>query len=651
VPANGKVCLWSEEQVERESTFTYAAVERSSNGVGKSQTVTVVSYNVQTCPTIPDFGPSGFVTPPSSPAVAIQFDGLQIKFDVTVTYVRNQTAWLIDFFDFDGHPGGDSACGSGRTCSNHDESAFEGVPFSQWWHSQPRANFDRTVHSSVGDALNNGDRFPMHSATNTRWTATSVGCDKVRYSATVPTTSLISNGPGSCGKAGSNAPAASASGLNYTANLYAIVLRPRDIDNERAGYYKATFVRPFTFSLPQESVGLLVGRSSKLAHRVQTQRQAPSISLYVTVVDMRVTLGANLSLQLETTISNPGFNSSNVAEGNFSLVNYPSSAAHVSASKPPVLQRVSDNGKCATGTTDPCVIVWQVTLPELSIAEAGSILAYNQQYVGQYSFTWLTSDNDALASNLTIYAVAPNSTDLGQLTVASAVQFFPSRAAMTNTSSTGLSAPTFSSGEKVWVRHSFLVDSADVSAYRFALQRAWVCWSPVPDFVPSVSPGTGCSQDIPGVMEEALGHRFLLFNISGAGGIADETVPAGSAQKSRIWGWTQVGPSDGSWTDNSTVHNGFGINALPLVFGPQAGNHPFYFHLVSTVSQSPLANKRVNHQQQQQEERVTTTTLVVLTSTDSLGRIRVTLPPPSDEQAATSGASRLFPSTALLRWW
>jgi hypothetical protein len=107
---------------------------------------------------------------------------------------------VIDFFDFDGHPGGDSACGSGRTCSNHDESAFEGVPFSQWWHSQPRANFDRTVHSSVGDALNNGFRFPMHSATNTRWTATSVGCDKVRYSATVPTTSLISNGPGSCGK-------------------------------------------------------------------------------------------------------------------------------------------------------------------------------------------------------------------------------------------------------------------------------------------------------------------------------------------------------------------------------------------------------------------------------------------------------------------
>jgi hypothetical protein len=93
VPAHGKVCLWSDEQVERESTFTYASVERSSNSVGKPQTVTVVSYNVQTCPTIPDFGPSGFVTPPASPAVAIQFDGLQIKFEVTVTYVRNQTAW------------------------------------------------------------------------------------------------------------------------------------------------------------------------------------------------------------------------------------------------------------------------------------------------------------------------------------------------------------------------------------------------------------------------------------------------------------------------------------------------------------------------------------------------------------------------------
>ncbi len=197
-----------------------------------------------------------------------------------------------------------------------------------------------------------------------------------------------------------------------------------------------------------------------------------------------------------------------------------------------------------------------------------------------------------LAAKLIIDAVATNSTDLGELDVATDIHFFRSLSDMQATSSSGLAVPTFSSGEQIWVRHSFLVDAADVAAYRFTLQRAWVCWSPVADFTPTVNPGTGCSQDIPGVMEAALGHRFLLYNIS-VGGIAD-TPASGPTQKSRIWGWSLVAPTSADWADQETVHNGFGINALPLASVVTTGeeDHRFFFHLVSEVSQAPQRQRR-----------------------------------------------------------
>ena len=160
---------------------------------------------------------------------------------------------------------------------------------------------------------------------------------------------------------------------------------------------------------------------------------------------------------------------------------------------------------------------------------------------------------------------------------------------MFDTSSTGMGTPTFSSGEQIWVRHSFLVDPADIAAYRFTLQDAWVCWSPVSDFTPTVNPGTGCSQDIPGVMEASLGQRFQLYNIT-VGGITDTVFPAGSTQKSRIWGWTLVPPTAVDWASSATVNNGFAINALPLVF--DANIHSYFFHLISEVSQAPLPGKR-----------------------------------------------------------
>ena len=55
--------------------------------------MTVVNYNVQLCPAIPDLGASGFSTAPPSPTVTITLDGLEIHFEITAAYVRNQTAW------------------------------------------------------------------------------------------------------------------------------------------------------------------------------------------------------------------------------------------------------------------------------------------------------------------------------------------------------------------------------------------------------------------------------------------------------------------------------------------------------------------------------------------------------------------------------
>jgi len=94
VPTDGKVCFWSDKTqfAEFENSFTYAAVDAAS-AVGDAQTVTVVNYDVQACPGIPDLGASGFSTVPASPEVSITLDILQIKFEVTTAYVRNHTAW------------------------------------------------------------------------------------------------------------------------------------------------------------------------------------------------------------------------------------------------------------------------------------------------------------------------------------------------------------------------------------------------------------------------------------------------------------------------------------------------------------------------------------------------------------------------------
>jgi hypothetical protein len=110
---------------------------------------------------------------------------------------------VIDFFDFNSAASGDAADGTGRTCSNHDNAQFSGIDFSQWWDSQPRADFNPAdVGTTVTDALS----LLPYDTTGSRWTSTYLTCDTVKYTATIPTSNLISNSTGDCHKVTRCAP-------------------------------------------------------------------------------------------------------------------------------------------------------------------------------------------------------------------------------------------------------------------------------------------------------------------------------------------------------------------------------------------------------------------------------------------------------------
>jgi hypothetical protein len=194
------VCFWADTSLtpEFESSLTYVALDSSANEGSTPQTVVVVTYSVQQCPAIPDLGESGFASVPPSPTVSITLSGLAIKFEVTVAYVRNQTSWMVDFFNFDSSAASPhSADGAGRTCANHAEATYAGLDFSQWWSSQPRANFDNSVHASITNALGSS-ALPNWVTTGTKWVATNVGCDKVKFTAIIPTVNLIATGDDDC---------------------------------------------------------------------------------------------------------------------------------------------------------------------------------------------------------------------------------------------------------------------------------------------------------------------------------------------------------------------------------------------------------------------------------------------------------------------
>ncbi len=151
-------------------------------------------------------------------------------------------------------------------------------------------------------------------------------------------------------------------------------LRPKDLTNQAAGYYKTSFAYPFSFRL-QQTVTDLSSTSSAWAFAVA-------------VDDLVVTRGTSLTLKLETSIRAPGVNSPDITTASFRMATgYPYQAARTTAGKSPVLTRVSDNSHCGTSETVACVIVWQMVLPELTQVEAGGSMAqYNQQYIGAYSF-------------------------------------------------------------------------------------------------------------------------------------------------------------------------------------------------------------------------------------------------------------------------
>jgi hypothetical protein len=164
-----------------------------------------------------------------------------------------------------------------------------------------------------------------------------------------------------------------ASRLNYTANLFIVALQPKDLTNTTAGYYKATYTYPFSFCLQQTVTDI----STTLL----------GFNFQVVVDNLQVRQGQGLTLVLETVISLPSASLPNLLEAGFTLPGYPNKLTHELVSKLPVLTCSKDNGHCGTRSTLPCAIAWSVTINELSLAKAGSMVAYNQQYIGEYSFT------------------------------------------------------------------------------------------------------------------------------------------------------------------------------------------------------------------------------------------------------------------------
>ena len=121
----------------------------------------------------------------------------------------------------------------------------------------------------------------------------------------------------------------------------------------------------------------------------------------VAVDNMLVTQGSNLTLLLETIISDPPADSPDLPLANFQLVSYPNQAAHTTAGKIPALTRLTDNGHCSGTSTLPCAISWSIVLPELTETEAGgTVSAYNQQYIGSYNFAVRTHPPPLITSVL-----------------------------------------------------------------------------------------------------------------------------------------------------------------------------------------------------------------------------------------------------------
>jgi len=575
IPINGEICFWSNTQLvaEFENIFSFVTEDVNDNR-GPVANVTVINYNIQLCTGIPDLGSAGSFSAPPLPTVNIALSGLEVQFNVTATYIRNDTTWMIDFWDFNSAPGGDSADGTGRTCCNHVPSHYP-AEFPEWWWSAVRATYDSAINPTISNALNDV-LYPNYDPQGSIWTIYPVDCSTVLFTATIPVSHLVRNTTSDCHYSPSLSAATTPNGLVYSGSLYVNAIRPRNYTEADAGYYKSTFIFPFSFSL-QSTVSDLYSVSSKW-----------NFDVAIETLNAAFQGGSpGLTMELQTTVF--GTSLQNAPEiVNFTVLSFPTSPYESIQTT-----RLSDNGKCSGSDTGSCIILWKVFVPEVARSNFGTQNEYNLQYTGQYDFRWTTAAGDYLQADIFVTESAANpTTNLTQIPVPSTVDFFKSESTMQNLTNSGLGgSPEYTSGEQIWVRQSFDVSPSDVKAFIFTLKSAWVCYSSEAFFTPTLANGgTGCSQDIPGVMEAAKGQRYLLYDRSTLpGGIPN--VPGNTnGALSQIWDWTLVGPTQSGWTGGQTVNTGFGINALPLVHDGQT--HTWYFHLISTVSQAPSFGKR-----------------------------------------------------------
>jgi len=545
-------------------TWNADAIDSAAND-GVDGIIYILNYNNQECTSIPDLGSAGSIALPPSPTVTTSLNGLQIEFNVSAAYLRNNTFWLLDFFNFAANS--DSGLGGGRTCASLTPSTFlnTGKIYEPptWYDSGPRSDWNPGYG---GSAINSNLQYTMvdYTPTGTPWTITSTDCGHVQYLASFPLSHLTQTSSGGCSYSGSsNTPAVTTTGSNiYTGTLYAHALRPRSLLDPTQGYYKISYPFPFTFEL-QTSVSTLVSTSQKWNFQVQAS-------------DVQIS-SSGMTFTIETNLQDPSQITALNILHNATVTDYPEKSVRDSDSFDPTITFNSVVNGCGVDPTQVCIISWTVTVPNIPLTDLGNDpTRYDAQYSGNYAFMWTTSpDYSSQEADLimNVFAVTPNQNT--SIPSDATVSFFTSKS---NMQSTQNAVTQFSSGDQIWVKHELQLDSQDSQGFDFTLTSAYVCRSAVSTFTPSLATG-GCSADIPGVMETATDTRFTLYDSNSLpSGILDTTT--------LVWNFALVPPTDTNWP-NSTVSNGFGINALPLV--SDGISHDWYFHLVSAISQ---ANKR-----------------------------------------------------------
>lgn len=196
------------------------------------------------------------LTPPS-PQAQIGYDAERqvFTFNASVAYMREGSAWVVDFSEFQA----DDVLGSDLgSCENRGAAGSYG----ERWQSAPSAEFP--------GALGSNDRFLAYGASG--WTLSAQGCNQVGYYREFGFAELLS-----CTDRASQQPGAvqveAVAGTpftRYSGSLWMHVVVANDVEDATAGVARYVWEFPFVFTFDMVSNEVVtVGSEKDLSVRVQ----------------------------------------------------------------------------------------------------------------------------------------------------------------------------------------------------------------------------------------------------------------------------------------------------------------------------------------------------------------------------------------------